>query len=124
MFLLPPLFIAQLEARCPRGTKLLPSGPSFKVSAELFLLGRPLRDPAFDVSLLSRADGKAAGGHVLADGGAAAHVSALAHRHRRDELRVRADEGAVLDGGGVLVGAVVVAGDGARADVHRSEEHT
>src|SRR5205085_10856328 len=40
------------------------------------------------------------------------------YRHRRHELRIRADEHVVFDDGAVLVGAIVIAGDRARADVH------
>ena len=48
----------------------------------------------------------------------AADVCAFPHADRRDQLRVAADEGAVFDHRLVLVLAVVVAGDRARADVH------
>src|SRR5581483_7698052 len=46
------------------------------------------------------------------------HRRAGAHGHRRDQHHVRADRGVVADDGAVLVGAVVVGGDGARADVN------
>ena len=54
------------------------------------------------VALLAGADRERAGGHVLANGRPAADVGACADRHRRDELRVAADEGAVLDDRRVL----------------------
>src|SRR5690606_36140350 len=43
---------------------------------------------------------------------------ALADSHRRHELGIRPDEGIVLDDGLVLIDAVVVAGNGARPDIH------
>src|SRR3954467_1784169 len=77
-----------------------------------------LLDPAVDVALLAGTDCEGARRHVLADGRAGSHVRVPRHRDRRDELRVAADERAVLDDGLVLAGAVVVAGDRAGADVH------
>src|SRR2546423_15624190 len=68
---------------------------------------------------LARArDRELAGGRVLVDGGAGADVRAARDAHRRDQRGVGADEAVVLDDGAVLRRAVVVAGDGARADVH------
>ena len=63
----------------------------------LLRLRRLLLDPALDVALLAGADRERAGGHVLADRRAGADVRALADRDRRDQLRVAADERAVLD---------------------------
>src|SRR5205823_776703 len=76
------------------------------------------RHPAVDVALLARADGERSFRHVLADRSAAADVRALADRHRRHQLGVAADERAVLDDRPILLLAVVVARDGAGADVH------
>src|SRR5262245_40114514 len=55
--------------------------------------------------------------HVLGDRAARADVGALAHGDRGHERGVAADEGPALDLRLVLVDAVVVAGDGAGADV-------
>src|SRR3954463_3539434 len=55
---------------------------------------------------------------VLADRGARADVGAARNAHRGDQRGVGADEAVVLDDGTALGGAVVVAGDGTRADVH------
>ena len=55
--------------------------------------------------------------HVLGDDAARADVGAVADLDRRHERRVGADEGALADVGEVLVEAVVVAEDGAGADV-------
>src|SRR6186713_2465503 len=74
--------------------------------------------PALDVALLAGADRERAGRHVLAHRRPGADVCALPHRDRRDELRIAPDERAVFDDGGVLVHAVVVAGDHSGADVH------
>src|SRR3954447_17531340 len=95
-------------------------------SAPLLLRRLPRRllcHPALDVPLLAGADRERARWNVLAHRRAGAHVGILADRHRRDELRVRADESAVLDGRPMLVRAVVVAGDGAGADVAALADH-
>ena len=59
----------------------------------------------------------APGRHVFRDRRAGADVGALADSHRRNQLRIAADERAVLDDRLVLVLAVVVADDRARPDV-------
>src|SRR3546814_9117645 len=65
--------------------------------------------------------------------GARAQGSAAPDPHRSDQLRVRPDEGVIFNDGAMLVGAIVVAGNGAGAHIHaradigvadRSEEHT
>src|SRR3954468_20788137 len=63
-------------------------------------------------------DGQLAGGSVLGQGRAGAERRTAPDAHRRDELRVGADEDVVLDDRPVLVRAVVVAGNGVGADVH------
>src|SRR5579859_1314650 len=78
----------------------------------------PLLHPAFEIALLAGGDGERARRHVFAHRRSRAHVGAFADGDGGDELGVGADEGAVLDDGLVLVHAVVVAGDGAAADVH------
>ena len=65
----------------------------------------------------ARAKARAPAGDVLGDDRARRDDGAVADRHRRDEGGVRADEGALADLGAVLEEAVVVAGDGAGADV-------
>ena len=55
---------------------------------------------------------------VLGDRRPGRHVRALADGHRRDELRVAADEDVVLDHRRVLPNPVVIAGNRAGADVH------
>ena len=54
-------------------------------------------DPAVDVALLSRADREGARGNILADRRAGADVRIASDGDRRNELRVTADERAVLD---------------------------
>ncbi len=63
------------------------------------------------------AQGQGAVGDVFGDAAAGGDVGAGADGDGGDEGGVGADEGAVADGGEVLVDAVVVAGDGACADV-------
>src|SRR5258708_1612378 len=97
---------------------LLASHVLLLTSHFLLLTSNFLSHPAVDVPLLPRAHRQGAGRYVVANRRAAADVSTLADRHRRDQLRVAADEGAVLDHRLILVHAVVVARDGAGADVH------
>src|SRR5688500_14944499 len=73
--------------------------------------------PGFFDDLRRALDGEGARRDVFRDHGAGADVSALADRQWGYEARVGPHEGAVTDGGVVLVDAVVVAGDGAGADV-------
>ena len=73
-----------------------------------------------DVPLLAARDRQRAGGHVLGDRRAGGDVGACADRHRRDQLRVAADERAVLDDGRMLLHAVVVAGNRAAPTLTRS----
>src|SRR5690606_25518037 len=61
--------------------------------------------------------GEFARGRIPRQRRARAQRGALAHAHRRDQLGIRPDEGIVLDHGLELVDAIVIAGDGARADV-------
>src|SRR4051812_32495768 len=56
-------------------------------------------------------------GHVLVNRASSGDERAVAHGDRRNQRRVRADEGVLADHGPVLADAVVVAGDGSRADV-------
>src|SRR2546422_2218724 len=64
-----------------------------------------------------RADHLGAVGHVASDDGASARNGVPSHPHGRDEHRAAADKGAIFDHRLVLVLAVVVASDCARADV-------
>ena len=83
----------------------------------LLLLPRPLPVRASSPASSRSASGRpAARPCVMVAPGADGR--ARADRHRRDQLHVGADVHVVLDHGAVLVGAVVVAGDGAGADVH------
>jgi len=67
--------------------------------------------------LAAAAQGEGAFGDVFGDAAACGYVGACADGDGGDQGGVGADEGAVADGGEVLVDAVVVAGDGACADV-------
>ena len=67
--------------------------------------------------LTATRDRKRIGLDRLGDHRARADIGAVADRHRRDQGRVRADEGAGADVGPVLGEAVVIAGDGSGADV-------
>src|SRR5450759_2504185 len=49
---------------------------------------------------------------------------ALAYRHRRDQLCIRADEYIVFDDGAMFVRAIIIAGDRASTDVHSSADRT
>src|SRR4029077_9158967 len=92
----------------------------FLLNSEFLLPNYPLLlalDPAFDIALLAGAHRQGSWRHVFANRRARADVRPLANRDRGDELGVATDERAVLDGGGVLVRAVVVARDRAGTDV-------
>src|SRR5579862_630377 len=88
------------------------SGPLFQV-----LLLAKLRGPLRLVFLPSPRDRERIRRHVLDDRRPRRDVGALANVNRRDELRVAADEDAILDDGGMLRDPVVVARDRAGADV-------
>ena len=70
------------------------------------------------VDLPSAANGESVFGNIVGDARRCANVRAFAEFHRGHESGIAADEDAILDHRLVLVNAVVVAGDGAGADVH------
>src|SRR5918999_450904 len=74
--------------------------------------------PARDVRLPATRNSERAWGNVFGNRRAGADVRALPDLHRRDQLRVAANECAVLDDGGVLTLAVVVTRNRAGANVH------
>src|SRR5262249_22380634 len=83
-----------------------------------FLLLRfALRHPAVLVHLGLAGQRQSPRRHVLGDGRAGRDVGAVPDRDGGDELYVTADEGLLADPGRVVLLAVVVAGDDARADV-------
>src|SRR4051812_29209989 len=93
-------------------------------SSDLFLLTRrglvaERRGPSVLNGLPPPPERQGVGRDIVGDDRAGAHIGALTDRYRRDERGVRADKGAVPDGGAVLREPVVVAGDGAGADVRR-----
>src|SRR5690606_39683572 len=73
--------------------------------------------PAFDVALRAATHRQGLRRHVLGAGGAGAGGGARAQVQRRHQRAVGADEHVLAHHRAVLVGAVVVAGDGAGADV-------
>jgi hypothetical protein len=73
--------------------------------------------PAFAVVLRTALHGHRVVRHVRGDDGAGADIGAVADFHRRHQRGVGAGEGARADRGLVLEEAVVVAGDGAGAEV-------
>src|SRR6185503_4717991 len=95
---------------------IAPTIPHMPFAFRSFLLCRPL--PARDRHLLGPGDRQLARGSVLGERGARAKRRPTTDPHRRDELRVRADEYIVLDDSAVFVRSVVVAHDRAGADVH------
>ena len=73
--------------------------------------------PPLLVLLLGPGHGQRVRGHILGDGGTRRDIGTRAHSHRRHQIGVAADEGAVLNGAAVLLHAVIVGGDGAAAEV-------
>src|SRR5690606_33841957 len=78
--------------------------------------------PAFDRDLARARQGELAFGRVLGDGRPGAGVGISADLHRRHQHGARADEGIVADLGAPLVGAVIVHGYRAGADVDLSPD--
>src|SRR5512133_3657756 len=76
-----------------------------------------LGDPAFLVGLRRAREGQGPRRDVLGDGRSGAHVGPVPDGNRRDELHVAADECLLPDSRGVLLLAVVVAGDDTGPDV-------
>src|SRR5665811_421787 len=86
----------------------------------LFVLNWPL--PSLDGRLFAARQGELARRCVAGDRRTRTNGCALAHRHRRDQLRIRADEYIVFDDGAMFVRAIVIAGDRACADVHAAAD--
>src|SRR5271165_2851411 len=83
-----------------------------------FVALRPERRRAAGLLHLPAArDGERVRRDILGDHAAGGDDRAVADRNRRDERGVRADEGPRPDRSAVLGMAVVIAGDGARADI-------
>ena len=80
--------------------------------------GRGISPPSREFRFCSpRVTASASGVDILGDDRARAGDRAVADLHRRDQRGVRADERARADIGEMLVEAVIIAGDGARADI-------
>src|SRR5215475_12271619 len=83
-------------------------------SAQLAAL---LRGPAKLGRLPAASQSERIRGNILRDGRPGRDVSAVTNFHRRDEHRIAANKHAIANGSLILVDAIVVARDGARADV-------
>jgi hypothetical protein len=77
----------------------------------------PALDPPLNVRLPPPRDAERAGRNVLGNRGSGADVGTLPDAHRRDQLRVAADECFVFDDRFMLLPAVVVAGNGPGPDI-------
>ena len=73
--------------------------------------------PAGLIHLAAASQRQGIGGNIFGDDRTGADVGAIADANRRDQGAIAADEDAAADRGRVLVHAVVIAGDGAGADV-------
>src|SRR5690606_27502131 len=82
----------------------------------------PAGRPPFLVDLARPGDGQGVGGDVLGDGRTGGDVRAAADPHGGDQVGIAADEGAVLDHGGVLAVAVVVHRHRPGPDVHAGSD--
>src|SRR5262245_17642465 len=110
------------ENRCPLFGIMLWRAHHLASLGRSLLSGRgrglaPTPGPAFLDLLAAATDRERVRRHIAGDDRARAHIGALADLHRRDQRRVRADERVLADLGAVLADAVVVAGDGAGADI-------
>src|SRR5258706_1981647 len=94
---------------------IAPTIPHIRFAFRSTLLYRPL--PAWNGHLLGAGQSQLACRSVLGERGSGAERRPAPDPHRRDKLRVRADENIVLDDGAVLVRPVVVAHDRAGTDV-------
>src|SRR5262245_60012771 len=81
------------------------------------LLFPSLSHPAFLVYLTSASDSERLRRDVFGDGRTSGDISVFTDADRRNQLRIRADEGAVFNDRGMLLFAVVVARDHSGADV-------
>src|ERR1700722_15526420 len=84
--------------------------------AERFQSAQP-RCPTFLNDLPAARQRQGVGRYVFRDHRAGSDIGALADFDRRDQRRVRTDEGILADRRAMLVAAVVIAGDGAGADI-------
>ena len=73
--------------------------------------------PALQIGLAFAGNAHIPGGHILGDGAACGGVSAVAHGYGCNQIGVAAHKHIVADGGAELIFAVVVAGNGAAAEV-------
>ena len=73
--------------------------------------------PAVQIGLALPGDAQCLCGHILGDGAAGGGVGTIAHLDRGHKVGVAADKAVIADLGAELVFAVVVAGDGAAAEV-------
>ena len=73
--------------------------------------------PALKVGLALPGDAQRLGGHILGDGAAGGGVGTVAYLDRSHKVGVAANEAVIADLGAELILAVVVAGDGAAAEV-------
>src|SRR5882757_9028599 len=88
----------------------------FRLLADGFHLAVSL-GPAFTVSLRAALDRHRIVGHVFRDHRARADIGAVADLYRRHQRGIGADEGAGADRGLVFGKAIIIASDGAGADV-------
>ena len=73
--------------------------------------------PALFDDLMGACDCQGVGGNVFGDAGAGADVGSILNRDGRHQGGIAADENPFADDRTILVDAIVVAGDGAGADV-------
>src|SRR5687767_7108726 len=89
----------------------------FSFSFLLFPLFPLLIGPSLYVPLFACAHRQRSSGYVFAHGGSTADVGSFTDRDRRHEVRIAADEHVVLDSRLMLADAIVIARNGAGADV-------
>src|SRR5258706_15563458 len=99
-------FYAGWDSPWRRGAALILAGSAW-------LAGAAFLRPSFLDDLPAPADGKCFRGDALGDARRSADVRIFPDAYRRNQRGVGADEGAVVDDGGMFLHAVVVTRDGA-----------
>src|ERR1035437_3755237 len=90
----------------------------FQLFDGLVQLGTPLRRPAFFGDLSAAPQRQCIGGNVFRNARSRADIGALSDSNGSHQRGIASNERAVFNRRAVLIHAIIIAGDGARPDVH------